>query len=765
MAFSCISQDIVSANFEVLYKKLTLAKTIEQKTDCWFWLSWRHSGNFKFDSSRFYLEKIKTASESARYMPGLGKYYLAKGRMEFLGSGFTESESCINQAMFIFTKYPDDLYLGMAHKQNAYNFVGGIGGKRNVPMMRHNFFIALHHLSKLPPNRELAVTYYELGRSYLDTYQIDSSALYLISAQRLAEKTSTKRYGFNVNYMLGKLYVSLNEWDKAMACLQYALDLMPWHDLDKVMLRNCMAEYIICLIEKKQFSTAAEMIAKYEAVNIKLADDFGYAMTHHIKGSFEFAQGNFDAAIRFYSTAHTEFKKINRAHFESMDITFRMATATMASGDTVNAFHHLWDVVSRAGFVQSGLYKMKAYNELSKAYRAKGDIDSAYYCFQQYAAYKDSLLSFQKHKAVLETIAQYEMDKKEQQIKLLQNESDLYSLQLRLKTGEIEKQKLLSQEKLQQFNLLTRQNEINRLTASEKTLALENQRKETARSQKEKELLGAIAARESQRKNFAYIAIAAVLLFGSYAFIRYVQHKRMGKQLAISLTELKQTQEQLIRIEKEKEAENIRSTISRDIHDEVGSTLSGVALFSEIAKQKMKEHNEADVNAYLEHISANSKEMVQKMSDIVWAINPENDSFGRIMSKLQAMTMNLCAGKNIRLHTKIDKRILDEHPEMQARKNIYLFIKEAINNAIKYSGARNLYFSMERQDKMILTEIKDDGNGFDTKSCSRGNGLNNMKIRANELSGLFLLDSTPGKGTCIRLEFNFHPAGGHRKVV
>jgi signal transduction histidine kinase len=765
MAFSGLSQTIVSASFEELYKKLPSAKTIEQKTDCWFWLSWRYSGNFKFDSSRFYLEKIKTASESARYMPGLGKYYLAKGRMEFLNSGFTESESNIMQAISIFTKYPDDLYLGMAHKQHAYNFVGGIGGKRNVPMIRHHFFIALNHLSKLPANRELAVVYYELGRSFLDTYQIDSSALYLISAQRLAEITGTKSYGFNVNYMLGKLYISLNEWDKAIVCFQYALNLMPWNEVDKVMLRNCLAEYIICLIETKKFSTAAEMIAKYEAVNTKLADDFGHAMTHHMKGSFEFAQGNFDTAIRFFSTAYTAFKKINRAHFEATDITFRLATARMASGDRENAIRGLWEVVSLAGFVQSGLYKMKAFNELSKAYRAKGDIDSAYYCFQQYAAYKDSLLSFQKHKAVLETIAQYEMYKKEQQIKLLQNETELYSLQLRVKTGEIEKQKMLSQEKLQQLDLMTRQNEINRLTASEKTLALESQRKETARSQKEKQLQSDIAARESQRKNFAYIAIGAVLIFGGYAFVRYVQHKRMSKRLSASLAELKQTQEQLIMIEKEKEAENIRSTISRDIHDEVGSTLSGVALYSEIAKQKMKEHNEADVSAYLEHISANSKEMVQKMSDIVWAINPENDSFGRIMSKLQAMAMNLCAGKNIRLHTNIDKNILDDHPEMQARKNLYLFLKEALNNAVKYSGGKNLFFSLKKVDENIVAEIKDDGRGFDRQTYGSGNGLNNMRVRARELNGQFTLDSAPGNGTLVRLEFNFHPAGGHHKVV
>ena len=125
----------------------------------------------------------------------------------------------------------------------------------------------------------------------------------------------------------------------------------------------------------------------------------------------------------------------------------------------------------------------------------------------------------------------------------------------------------------------------------------------------------------------------------------------------------------------EKAAENIRVRISQDIHDEVGATLSGVALFSEIAKEKMKEHREEDAQEWLEHISTNSKEMVDKISDIVWAINPENDSFERIIEKLRAYTINLCAGKNISLHAYIDDELRDFHPSMEIKRNLYLFIK------------------------------------------------------------------------------------------
>src|SRR6185295_10671078 len=268
-----------------------------------------------------------------------------------------------------------------------------------------------------------------------------------------------------------------------------------------------------------------------------------------------------------------------------------------------------------------------------------------------------------------------------------QREKELNAYQLRSKNDEIEKQMLLASKKSQQLSLLSQQNEISRLEASEKTLAFENQEKEMVKKQnelkllaKENELQAVLAVKESQRKNFAYFAVAAILVFSAFVLYRYTKTRKLSRQLSASLVELKQAQAQLIRTEKEKEAENIRVRISRDIHDEVGATLSGVALFSEIAREKMNLHQERDAQIYLDHITANSKEMVEKMSDIVWAINPENDSFDRIIAKLQSFAVNLCAGKSIRLHIDTDEDIRRCVPSMHIRQNLYMVVKEAINN-------------------------------------------------------------------------------------
>ncbi|HEY6504100.1 MAG TPA: ATP-binding protein, partial [Chitinophagaceae bacterium] len=409
---------------------------------------------------------------------------------------------------------------------------------------------------------------------------------------------------------------------------------------------------------------------------------------------------------------------------------------------------------------------------ISRAFEKKGDKDSALYYFRIHDHLKDSLWTFRKEKAVIELSTRYETEKKEQQIQLLQREKELDGYQLKSKMDEIEKQNLADAQKSQQLTLLSKENEINRLEASESNLAFDNQQKEMVKKQnelelmaKEKELQSAIAGQESQRKNFAYIAIAAILLFSGSIYYRYTQNKKLSRQLAASLVDLKQAQEQLIKTEKEKEGAKIRARISRDIHDEVGATLSGVALFSEIAREKLQQHQQNDAQVYLDHITTNSKEMIEKMSDIVWTINPLNDSFERIIAKLQSYAVNLCAGKAIRLHLDMDEQVRLHSPSMQARKNIYMLIKEAINNAVKYSGGKNIFLALNKKGDRIEIEIRDDGKGFDKKRSHEGNGLNNMQARAADLDATFAIDSQEGKGTHIRLQFNFHPSGGQREAI
>lgn len=197
-------------------------------------------------------------------------------------------------------------------------------------------------------------------------------------------------------------------------------------------------------------------------------------------------------------------------------------------------------------------------------------------------------------------------------------------------------------------------------------------------------------------------------------------------------------------------AAELRHDLSRDLHDEVGATLTGIRVFGQLAKERPETQA---VN--LEKINSYSEEMLNKMSDIVWAINPDNDSIERMISKLHSYAASLTSAKNIQLDFKIDENIRKKSLDMNLRKNIYMLSKEAVNNAVKYADCKRIGLSLITGSKTGVLRIEDDGKGFNKEDSQNGNGLRNMQIRAEEVKGKLSIESQPGKGTVIELAFNF----------
>jgi signal transduction histidine kinase len=202
----------------------------------------------------------------------------------------------------------------------------------------------------------------------------------------------------------------------------------------------------------------------------------------------------------------------------------------------------------------------------------------------------------------------------------------------------------------------------------------------------------------------------------------------------------------------------IRDKIAQDLHDSVGSTLSSISVYSQVAKIYNEREKQADLKTTLEKISSASSEMISEMSDTVWAINPRNDDMKTILQRMESFARPLLLSQEILFHFNYDDSLLQVTLEMTKRKNFYLIFKEAVNNALKYAGCRNLWVDVKHTAHQLLLTIKDDGKGFDindakaAKSLS-GNGLQNMQRRAKEMKGSVTIESEPGKGTGIRLHF------------
>jgi signal transduction histidine kinase len=204
-----------------------------------------------------------------------------------------------------------------------------------------------------------------------------------------------------------------------------------------------------------------------------------------------------------------------------------------------------------------------------------------------------------------------------------------------------------------------------------------------------------------------------------------------------------------LRVNKILAVESLRSRVARDLHDDMGSTLSTINILSSMAKSKIRE-DALKTNEYLVKISEYSEKMMDAMDDIVWSIKPSNDSMQKIVARMREFATNVLEAKEIDFDFSIAEDVYDVKLNMEARRDFFLIFKEAVNNAAKYSEANKVIIHLTMQNKKLILLVKDDGAGFDIAEAD-GNGLGNMKKRADNMNGSVTIKSFKGKGTTVRL--------------
>jgi signal transduction histidine kinase len=192
----------------------------------------------------------------------------------------------------------------------------------------------------------------------------------------------------------------------------------------------------------------------------------------------------------------------------------------------------------------------------------------------------------------------------------------------------------------------------------------------------------------------------------------------------------------------------MRSDIARDLHDEIGSSLSSIKMMTSMALGQGQITDK--VQPLLERVQRYATETVEKMSDIVWMIKPDGEGRQPLSDRIRKVMMEVEAGYGMEVHTLLHEPVLPQM-DLGRKRNVYLIFKEAINNALKYASATKLSVTMAITETCLILEIRDDGKGFDTNSERQGNGLGNMQRRASEMGGRLDVHSTPA-GTSVRME-------------
>ena len=153
--------------------------------------------------------------------------------------------------------------------------------------------------------------------------------------------------------------------------------------------------------------------------------------------------------------------------------------------------------------------------------------------------------------------------------------------------------------------------------------------------------------------------------------------------------------------------QTIRNKISGDLHDDIGSTLNSISIYSEVAKKKDEQQDEA-----LEMIGEASRKIIETMSDIVWTINPDNDNFAKIIFRMKSLAYNMFRAKKMEFTFHSDEILNEKKLSIEERRNFYLIFKETVNNLVKYSNATRAAITLTNENDYIKLRIQDDGVGF-----------------------------------------------------
>jgi ligand-binding sensor domain-containing protein/signal transduction histidine kinase len=185
-----------------------------------------------------------------------------------------------------------------------------------------------------------------------------------------------------------------------------------------------------------------------------------------------------------------------------------------------------------------------------------------------------------------------------------------------------------------------------------------------------------------------------------------------------------------IRVERLLAIERMRTRIASDLHDDIGATLTRIAVGSEMIQassdaEKMK--------SYAGRIGELSREVIRTFSDVVWSIDARNDKLGDLIARIQDTAYQVLSPLEIehtftRLGPDVERPI-----KVDIRQNLFLICKEAIHNIAKHSGANTVTISFEQNASVLLITIRDNGRGLPEKTREQGNGLRNMRLRAKRI--------------------------------
>ncbi|HEX4343521.1 MAG TPA: ATP-binding protein, partial [Verrucomicrobiae bacterium] len=220
------------------------------------------------------------------------------------------------------------------------------------------------------------------------------------------------------------------------------------------------------------------------------------------------------------------------------------------------------------------------------------------------------------------------------------------------------------------------------------------------------------------------------------AIVRYVSFRRLHARLRV--------------LEQQAALQRERARIAKDIHDDLGANLTQIAYLGELANQDRGEPGL--VGERISKISATARQTVKSLDEIVWAVNPRNDTLAHLLDYAGQFALDYLRTVGIRCRLDFPTEVPEYELSTDLRHNLFLVIKEALHNIFKHASATEVWLRAAMDGQALEVVIEDNGRGFaSVPDDALADGLRNMKPRMAEIGGSFRVESQPGSGTKIIL--------------
>jgi two-component system, NarL family, sensor histidine kinase UhpB len=572
-------------------------------------------GKADYKSADSIANDLKTLSEKLNYGRGIYFHYLLKAIIATNQSKYAESLVQFKKCLESVEKYKLNYVLRVASLNNISIVYGNLGNS-NEAMSFALQAIAIQEKYIFTP-RFLDVGSYQTVSDILkEAKKYKEALVYCQKSLEVAIKKDDLSGISIAENKLGNIYDDMDNQQEALKHYKrgYEYALKADYALLQTDLLSNLGRIEISL---KNFVEAEKYLKENEKICTKLENEQALQTNCLAMGNLYKATKRYDLAEKYFTKAKSLFKE--------------------------NTDHKITQEVAE---------------NISDFYAETGNFSKAYSFLKEANVARDSLFKTESEKLTQDLLAKYETEKKETQIKLLNEETKSATF---------------------------------------------------------------------QRNAFLIGGILSIVLAGFVVFS--LQNRNKLKRL--------------------EETQRLRNRIAADLHDEIGSTLSSISILSEIVAFQQKK-NEFKPEIMIQ-VSNDARDVIDKMDDIIWTINPENDAFNNLETRLKSFAIPLFESKDIEFNFDFSTELEFVKIDMSKRRDVYLILKEAINNLVKYSACKNATIKGLFSDNKLIMSIIDDGVGFDTNADSIRNGQKNMKMRAEKIGATLKINSTIGEGTQVVL--------------